>query len=117
MRKHIENGFYIDLSAAWPDADSVTLAFYERGWHGINVEPNPALYDKLRQQRARDINLQFGLVNALYSHSASDGTYKKKLLSKNEVQSQWLQTHSWANMAHRLFGMIRGLRQDRYFDT
>ena len=32
-------GFYIDIGANSPTIDSVTKAFYERGWRGINVEP------------------------------------------------------------------------------
>jgi len=39
--KHIERGFYIDVGAWSSDLDSVTRAFYEHGWRGINVEPNP----------------------------------------------------------------------------
>jgi len=39
--KHVERGFYIDVGACSPDQHSVTRAFYEKGWHGINVEPNP----------------------------------------------------------------------------
>lgn len=36
---HIENGFYVDIGAQHPTIDSVSKAFYERGWSGINVEP------------------------------------------------------------------------------
>ena len=53
-----KNGFYIDVGAAHPVLDSVTKYFYERGWRGINVEPSPALYEKLSQSRVRDINIQ-----------------------------------------------------------
>lgn len=35
-----KTGFYIDIGAAWPQVDSVTHAFYLKGWRGINVEPN-----------------------------------------------------------------------------
>ena len=40
-------------SIAWHDplVDSVSLAFYERGWRGIHVEPMPALAAKLRAAR------------------------------------------------------------------
>lgn len=55
--KHIDNGFYIDVGAAWPDEDSVTRAFYERGWSGINIEPNPELNMQLQEKRPRDKNL------------------------------------------------------------
>jgi FkbM family methyltransferase len=56
--KHIETGFYIDVGAQDPEVDSVTKAFYDRGWHGINFEPSPQWFDKLQEKRLRDINLQ-----------------------------------------------------------
>lgn len=59
--RHVENGFYIDAGAWSPDEDSVTRAFYERGWRGINIEPNPVWFDKLREKRPEDINLPLAL--------------------------------------------------------
>jgi FkbM family methyltransferase len=59
--KHVEQGFYIDVGANDPDYDSVTKAFYERGWHGINVEPVPQWFERLQEARPRDINLQLAL--------------------------------------------------------
>jgi FkbM family methyltransferase len=53
----IPRGFYIDVGAWSPEVDSVTLAFYERGWSGINIEPNPAFHSLLQQNRPRDQNL------------------------------------------------------------
>jgi FkbM family methyltransferase len=56
-----EQGFYIDIGAGHPVADNVSMWFYERGWRGIVVEPQPdlaALYLKLRP---RDI-VHAGLI-------------------------------------------------------
>ncbi len=52
-----EGGFYIDIGACHPVEDSVTLHFYERGWRGVNVEPDRALFDRLTAARPRDVNL------------------------------------------------------------
>ena len=52
--KHVENGFYIDLGAQDPLVDSVSLAFHERGWKGIHVEPTPHYAQLLRAQRPGD---------------------------------------------------------------
>jgi len=52
-----ESGFYIDIGACHPTADNVTLHFYERGWHGVNVEPDRELHTALVQARPRDVNL------------------------------------------------------------
>jgi len=59
--KHIEQGFYIDIGAAWPDLDSVTKAFYDRGWNGINVEPHPELHRQLQESRPHDQNLRLAI--------------------------------------------------------
>lgn len=59
--KHIESGFYVDVGAWSPDVDSVTRAFYERGWRGINVEPNPEFHVQLAELRTRDINLRMAV--------------------------------------------------------
>ena len=45
------DGFYIDIGAGHPVYDNVSFAFYERGWRGIAVEPNPWLL-QLAQRRA-----------------------------------------------------------------
>ena len=37
--KHVERGFYIDVGAQDPVINSVSLAFYEKGWRGVHVEP------------------------------------------------------------------------------
>lgn len=55
--KHVERGFYIDVGAFSPDIDSVTHAFSERGWRGINIEPNPHYLAQLVASRPHDANL------------------------------------------------------------
>ncbi|HEY1226426.1 MAG TPA: FkbM family methyltransferase, partial [Ramlibacter sp.] len=54
---HVKEGFYIDVGANDPVEHSVTRAFYDRGWHGISIEPLPAFHQALVAQRPRDINL------------------------------------------------------------
>jgi FkbM family methyltransferase len=66
--QHIDSGFYVDCGAYDPDRDSVTRAFYERGWHGINIEPLPHLLQKFVAQRPLDINQPVALSDN------SDGT-------------------------------------------
>ena len=59
--KHLHNGFYIDVGANHPVKESVTKAFYERGWVGINIEPEENLYELLMQDRPDDINLNIAI--------------------------------------------------------
>lgn len=66
----IKRGFYIDVGAHDPTALSVTRAFYDRGWRGINVEPNPLYVAKLRKERPRDVTLEVAL-----GHSSGMATF------------------------------------------
>jgi FkbM family methyltransferase len=54
---HVPDGFYIDVGASDPEEHSVTKAFYDAGWHGINVEPLPSHIAAFDAQRTRDVNL------------------------------------------------------------
>lgn len=54
----VDRGLYIDLGAADPDAHTVTRAFYERGWRGINVEPHPWFFQRLTERRPDEVNLK-----------------------------------------------------------
>jgi len=58
---NVHGRFYIDIGAHDPTALSVTRAFYDQGWHGINVEPNPSYAEKLRKERPRDVTLEVAL--------------------------------------------------------
>ncbi len=62
--RHVERGFWIDVGAAEPTALSVTRAFHERGWAGINIEPNPVLFAQLAASRPGDVNLPVALSSA-----------------------------------------------------
>ena len=59
--KDVQQGFYIDVGAWSPDIDSVTRAFYEAGWAGINIEPHPQFYSELVSCRPNDINLDLAV--------------------------------------------------------
>jgi FkbM family methyltransferase len=57
------SGFYIDVGANDPVLASMTKGFYERGWHGINIEPVPSVFERLQTDRPRDTNLNVGIGN------------------------------------------------------
>lgn len=60
----VKRGFYIDVGANDPEHDSVTRLFYERGWRGINIEPVDYFYNRLRERRMWEDNLQCAASNA-----------------------------------------------------
>jgi FkbM family methyltransferase len=59
--KHVQAGFYIDVGAGHPDDYSVTRAFYDRGWRGINIEPTSRI-TRLAGARPLDLNLHAAAV-------------------------------------------------------
>ena len=69
---HVENGFYIDVGANDPSLYSVTRAFYDKGWRGINLEPVAKFFNRLAAQRPRDINLQIGAGDVVGSFTFFD---------------------------------------------
>ena len=56
-----DKGVYVDIGAHHPTRLSNTKRFYNRGWRGINVDPNPFLIKKFKEERKEDINLILGV--------------------------------------------------------
>jgi FkbM family methyltransferase len=56
-----DKGFYIDIGANDPEKFSNTKRFYDKGWNGIVIEPNPALAKKLIDARPRDTVFNIGI--------------------------------------------------------
>jgi FkbM family methyltransferase len=54
-------GFWVDVGAGDPRFDSVTAAFADRGWRGINIEPLQPEFERLVADRPRDVNLRVAL--------------------------------------------------------
>lgn len=63
------SGFYVDIGAWHPTNDSVTKAFYDAGWRGVNVEPQPDQLALFLAERPRDTN-----VGAAVSNTAGSAT-------------------------------------------
>ena len=60
----VGQGHYIDIGAHDPVVDSVSLAFYEKGWRGIHVEPTPTYAAKLREARPDEIVIEAAVTDA-----------------------------------------------------
>lgn len=52
--RDLNNGRYVDVGANHPEIFSVSMGFYQRGWSGITVEPDPEFARMHRDQRPRD---------------------------------------------------------------
>ena len=65
----VGRGFYIDIGAQHPEIDSVSQAFYERGWSGVHVEPVAGYAAMLREARSGDV-----VIEAAVSSEAGEVT-------------------------------------------
>ena len=98
-----KDGFFVDVGAHHPKHYSNTQLLYEKGWSGINIDPNSNNMKSFRRGRKRDINLQIGISKKpgtltyysfshpcfnTFSKEIADTVSKKKwveLLSKIQV--------------------------------
>lgn len=62
--RDVQNGFYIDVGAADPVDISVTRAFYDAGWRGVNIEPSRHYFERLQALRPADVNLNIAVAEA-----------------------------------------------------
>lgn len=85
-----ETGFYIDIGAYDPHHLSNTKHFYEKGWFGINVEPNKLCHANFVRERPRDLNLNVGIdmnrgkLTFYVMNSPSLSTFSKEKAEENE---------------------------------
>ena len=99
--KHVDRGFYVDCGAYDPTRESVTKAFYDRGWRGINIEPIPSLLQAFVVQRPFDTNLAIAI---------SDGSEGAKLYEIADTGLSTLfhtiaQQHIEAGFSARVFNV------------
>jgi len=59
--KDQDNGFYVDVGAYHPVLFSNTKLLYDRGWKGINIDPNIKSIEIFKEIRPRDINLNIAV--------------------------------------------------------
>lgn len=54
-------GFYVDVGAFHPFRWSNTCLLHQRGWRGVNIEPDPQAHALFMRYRPRDLNLQLAV--------------------------------------------------------
>lgn len=61
--KKIKNFTYLDIGANHPVRLNNTYKFYEAGYKGVCIEPDPAVFSRLKNKRPRDICLNIGIAD------------------------------------------------------
>lgn len=71
---------YLDIGAHHPYYLNNTYLFYKRGSRGVNVEPDPDLFKKIKKARSNDVNLNIGLAS-------KRGTLKLNIFSSRTLNT------------------------------
>lgn len=129
---HVRNGFFIDVGAWSPEQHSVTLAFSQRGWRGINIEPNAHYHAQLVERRPLDVNLRVavgercgrvcmrfvedtGLSTAVAeiaeTHKASGWTVQEEEVELTTLQALWRDHVPAGQPVHFLKVDVEGFEQ------
>ncbi|KQS73419.1 FkbM family methyltransferase [Modestobacter sp. Leaf380] len=59
----VSRGRYVEVGANDPTSSSITRAFYDRGWTGLEIEPVTAFVDAYREQRPADTVVQAAVTD------------------------------------------------------
>lgn len=106
-------GFYVDVGAHHPQRFSNTYLFYKKGWHGINIDPNPQAIRAFQSMRPRDINLQMGVSDreeVLTYHSFDEpalNTFDEALATSREATTRYKRTAASQIPVRRLESILR----------
>lgn len=91
---NVINGFYVDIGAYHPKRFSNTFYFYKKGWSGINIDARPDCMRLFKEQRPRDINLEFAISNKkekltyyAFNEPALNGFSAKLSLERNKNEN------------------------------
>ena len=57
-----EMGRYLDVGCYHPDVSSNTRLLHDRGWTGVNIDPNPFMIEACRLARPGDVNLRLAIA-------------------------------------------------------
>ncbi len=81
------HGIYVNVGAHHPYRYSNTYLLYKKGWHGVNIDPNPHTIALFNKERPADKNICVGIgrVGMLTYYRFSDpavNTFKKEEAEK-----------------------------------
>lgn len=89
-------GFYVDIGANDPNNLNNTAFFYEKGWIGMNIEPDTEKHRQLQEARPKDQNINMGvgskegLLEFYRFENDSLSTFVKEEADRREAEGEKL---------------------------
>lgn len=88
-----DRGTYIDIGAYNPDKISNTKLFYERGWRGVNIEPDPIAFEAFKLKRPLDININTAIGQGDMEYFAEPGEHAGNTFNTELAKERGLTEH------------------------
>jgi len=63
LQKNNKKWLWMDIGAHHPTWINNTAHFYEQGYHGINIEADPRLFQRFYYERKKDLNLNIAIAD------------------------------------------------------
>lgn len=111
--RDIEKGFYVDIGGYHPRMHSVTKYFYDKGWSGLNIEPNKELLERFIAERPNDTNIGVAV-------GGSDSEIDLHIIGTTGLTTtvESIATgHASAGYATTSVSRVKMIRLDTLFDT
>lgn len=77
-------GLYVDVGAHHPVRFSNTYNLHQRGWAGINIEPNPDAITVFKKMRPKDVNLNVAISNL--KNTCNYYKFKEPALNTSDIK-------------------------------
>ena len=87
-------GVFVDIGAAHPKMENDCKALYDRGWRGINIEPNPSLHAELLRERPGDACLNLA-VDEVAGQACYYQVEDTGLSTLDPVEAERCRTNGW----------------------
>lgn len=95
-----KKGYYVDVGACDPIKYSVTKLFYEKGWRGINIEPQSRAFEALKSDRPRDINENIGVSDKQGTITLREYENESLSTSNKKVQKAYHDSEHYRNIKY-----------------
>ena len=116
--KKIKNFTYLDIGANNPVKINNTYKFYEAGYKGVCIEPDPAVFTLLAKKRPRDICLNIGIAGIASGEAAFYIMNDSGLNTFSKEEAELLEKNNQARINKVISVPVKTAEEviDNYFD-
>lgn len=92
---HLPTGRYVEVGANDPSDSSITRAFYDRGWSGIEIEPVSRFVEAFRAARPKDTVVQAAITDVDQDSVTLHVVDDSGLSTLDPGLAEWHRSNGW----------------------